>query len=505
MKKVLGTLLLLFVLSLVSGLCWFIHFDPEVSRAPASILSAEELSTLNPVEAHDYATKYLRNVHFFADNEGMQVGIGFFDFWKKLRKIPLAGERFQEHFETRWGILFDEKGMPVGVQDVNYKDQHLSIIQCSACHFGKAYGEIIPGLGNKNMDISAFVEDATSFKPGVKAQYKLAFGKNAEFSEEVYSEVDKKVNLFFKRLTDPKVVNETQGLIPVGIVRASFYPDPFNLPEGYSKSQAKIPHLWGYGEKRKYGSFHDGFGDASIGAWAASLPYVAGQRPQTILKKSYVEKLKLTEEVMAYLQPPKYPLPIDKEAAERGENIFTNKCATCHRTYEKTPEGFAVYKTPVPIKIDVVKTDRDLFDGTTPYFVKRIESSPLASIIKFSPSYLKMPPSYLAPRLEGIWARFPYLHNGSVPTLDDLLKNENERPAAFDLYHAGEIDGFDKNLVGLRRVPRSREETEVLIRRAQGGDHSIYWIGRKGHSNTGHRFFLEKQDRKDVIEYLKTL
>ena len=38
---------------------------------------------------------------------------------------------------------------------------------------------------------------------------------------------------------------------------------------------------------------------------------------------------------------------------------------------------------------------------------------------------------YVARPLEGIWATAPYLHNGSVPTLDDLLKPEAERPVCF--------------------------------------------------------------------------
>lgn len=35
---------------------------------------------------------------------------------------------------------------------------------------------------------------------------------------------------------------------------------------------------------------------------------------------------------------------------------------------------------------------------------------------------------YIAPPLDGVWATAPYLHNGSVPTLEDLL-NSPQRPA----------------------------------------------------------------------------
>ena len=33
--------------------------------------------------------------------------------------------------------------------------------------------------------------------------------------------------------------------------------------------------------------------------------------------------------------------------------------------------------------------------------------------------------------LDGIWLRAPYLHNGSVPTLRDLLRPPDERPVVF--------------------------------------------------------------------------
>ena len=36
---------------------------------------------------------------------------------------------------------------------------------------------------------------------------------------------------------------------------------------------------------------------------------------------------------------------------------------------------------------------------------------------------------YIAVHLDGIWLRAPYLHNGSVPTLADLLKPVSERPS----------------------------------------------------------------------------
>src|SRR5262245_24595195 len=40
-------------------------------------------------------------------------------------------------------------------------------------------------------------------------------------------------------------------------------------------------------------------------------------------------------------------------------------------------------------------------------------------------------PGYVAEPRRGLWLNGPYLHNGSVPTLRDLLEPPAQRPAAF--------------------------------------------------------------------------
>src|SRR6185503_10387173 len=42
---------------------------------------------------------------------------------------------------------------------------------------------------------------------------------------------------------------------------------------------------------------------------------------------------------------------------------------------------------------------------------------------------------YVATELTGLWLKGPYLHNGSVPTLRDLLNPSGERPKTFHRGH----------------------------------------------------------------------
>ena len=99
---------------------------------------------------------------------------------------------------------------------------------------------------------------------------------------------------------------------------------------------------------------------------------------------------------------------------------------------------------------------------------------------------------YVAPPLDGIWLRAPYLHNGSVPSLTDLLKSPDQRPTAFyrgyDVYNPDKggfvTAGVDAEKVGFR-----------------------YDTSIRGNSNQGHLYGtdLPTDDKNALVEYLKTL
>jgi hypothetical protein len=105
--------------------------------------------------------------------------------------------------------------------------------------------------------------------------------------------------------------------------------------------------------------------------------------------------------------------------------------------------------------------------------------------------------SYKARSLNGIWATAPYLHNGSVPTLYDLLlpkrgpkdsANGEYRP---DKFQVGSRE-FDPDKVGLI---------------SSGHSAFTFDTSQRGNSNAGHTYGtgLDKENRLDLLEYLKSL
>ncbi|BCE03553.1 di-heme-cytochrome C peroxidase [Marinicellulosiphila megalodicopiae] len=117
--------------------------------------------------------------------------------------------------------------------------------------------------------------------------------------------------------------------------------------------------------------------------------------------------------------------------------------------------------------------------------------------------------AYKGRALNGIWATAPYLHNGSVPTLYDLLlpKKLDTDPAEGEYRPDEFVVGsreFDANRVGFK---------------SKDYDGSAFITTRVGDMNTGHEYgagktaqnngevlpALSEKERWDLIEYLKTL
>ena len=107
------------------------------------------------------------------------------------------------------------------------------------------------------------------------------------------------------------------------------------------------------------------------------------------------------------------------------------------------------------------------------------------SIAAKAPATLK----YKAAPLAGIWATAPYLHNGSVPNLYELLLPANQRTTRF---YVGNRE-FDPTKVGY--VTSEGEGTTLL-------DTTL-----PGNSNEGHDTYgvFSEEERWQLVEYMKSL
>jgi hypothetical protein len=95
--------------------------------------------------------------------------------------------------------------------------------------------------------------------------------------------------------------------------------------------------------------------------------------------------------------------------------------------------------------------------------------------------------------LDGVWLRAPYLHNGSVPTLRDLLEPPEHRPRSFyrgyDVYDPNKV-GFVSDVAGENGRAHFRFDTTL-----------------PGNHNGGHLYGVDlpEAEKDAVVEYMKTL
>jgi len=182
------------------------------------------------------------------------------------------------------------------------------------------------------------------------------------------------------------------------------------------------------------------------------------------------------------LQAPTYPLPIDTALAETGAVIYGSQCATCH--------AVGGTRTGSVIPLAEIGTDRQRFDAWTSAAADAYNAYGEGHDWTFSA--FRKTGGYAALPLDGVWLTAPYLHNGSVPTLADLLEPVDARPKQFwtgsDLYDAMRV-GFVTQGLEAQRTGAPRNVT------------------RPGDSNVGHTYgtTLSPDEKRALLEYLKTL
>lgn len=449
------------------------------------------------LESAKHAEDTLRQLHFFHKGRGMHLMpnlIEALDKYRAATQLPPVKSMIQD----RWGFNLVDKEI-VGIFSESYSGFQVGVLGCVGCHSGRAAGRFIVGLGNKNIDVYQIGADLVK----VQSLYKTALRRNPSSSDQdSYEQITNQSMTFAQRLTNPQDKNLTRGLVPVSIIRRWFYdnqgvPAPLDMGRG----QVKVPTFWGYKLKRQLGQFSDGFGNGVLPGWGAAVELIGGQLPERV--RDYEKKLSHAEDILGDLLPPKYPFEINNALSTAGKSVFVKTCARCHGSYERDELDLPIFEAPRWIPIHTVKTDDERLQGNTAGFLSLIDKNPLNDIIQTT----QLGPGYIAPKLYGIWARFPYLHNASVPSLCDLLLPPEKRPEVFSLKDSGEEYRYDKSCIGLRKPATESSEARLLLKRAQLHDRSVFWTKRTGHSSQGHAFGLNlsQSDRTSLLEYLKTL
>lgn len=202
------------------------------------------------------------------------------------------------------------------------------------------------------------------------------------------------------------------------------------------------------------------------------------------------------------LRAPLYKRPIDDQLAAAGKEIFEDTCAGCHGTYGEDPLDDDSDDYPnLIIPLDVIGTDPAVaeiavINGEGFELYNASFYGQIAPAIADDPLV-----GYVAPPLDGVWATAPFLHNGSVPTIELVLDSE-ARPTYWRRVDYDDTN-FDEEALGWPYVEVDTPQAEA----PEADRKHIYDTTYYSQSNAGHTFGddLTDDERRAVIEYLKTL
>jgi mono/diheme cytochrome c family protein len=194
-----------------------------------------------------------------------------------------------------------------------------------------------------------------------------------------------------------------------------------------------------------------------------------------------LESLDRMEAWMRDVPPPAYPFAVDSALVSEGAAVFERECATCH--------AFGGSRTGTVIDVGEVGTDDRRVRSWTAAGAAAMNA--VAEGTEADVDGFRKTTGYVAVPLDGIWLRAPYLHNGSIPTLEALLTLPAERPSSF-------IRGYDVyDPIGVGFVATG-------ARASAEGFHFDTTL--PGNGNQGHTYgtTLPNESKRSLIEFLKT-
>ena len=252
----------------------------------------------------------------------------------------------------------------------------------------------------------------------------------------------------------------------------------FGFPDDSTIGTVDLPQVWNQKPRESMYLHWDG-NNNKIHERNYAAAMAVGATPESVLPPSFN---RVTNWLLGH-KAPAWPWALDQAKVAQGKPVWEANCASCH-DFGRTDTG------QVTTNIDQL--------GTDPHRLNSFTTGLVAAFHTF-----KKPPfdfgayrktqSYSNTPTDGIWLRAPYLHNGSVPTLWDMLQPPEKRPQVF----ITGSDVYDPVNVGF--VTSGAQ--------AKASADFTYDTRLEGNHNSGHLYgtTLSDDDKRALIEFMKTL
>ncbi len=480
---------------------------------------------LNPRDLGTPVTYASDEDHFKYGSMGGEVEMGVpYVIWQTLPKMfadLLPGEGLQS-----LGFLYEkdengrDKDLPIGVSKRRVQGIDRVFLNCAVCHVGtvrdtpEGARRIYVGMPSNNMDLEKFERFlfACVIDERFTADRVLAQMDHFGYREDALNRALLKF-VAIDRMRSRTLLLRQRFLSfidrepPTGPGRVDTFSPPkvlFNFPMGKLPEQewigtCDLPSIWNQRQREGMQLHWDG-NNTSVEERNRSAAFGSGARPATLDRPAM-------KRTAGWLRDEAKPGPfpagkIDVALAAKGQPLYARYCAECHGKSGTDFSGDYVGKVT---DITQIGTDRHRLDSYT-RDVAANQNLLYAAYPEERFSHFRKTNGYANQPLDGIWLRAPYLHNGSVPTLRDLLEPAVQRPKTFfrgyDVYDFTRA-GFISNVAAEKGRPFFPYDTAV-----------------KGNGNAGHEDAADGSsplpaplrygtslpaDEKDaIVEYLKT-
>jgi mono/diheme cytochrome c family protein len=305
-----------------------------------------------------------------------------------------------------------------------------------------------------------------------------------------------------------------------------------NLPINHNRGFSKIPAV--FNEEQHVWSQFDGSIRDHV-ARSALAAMTAGATPDSLDQPELSHNIKAAAHHTRHLRGPTFAayfgVQPDGERARRGAKVYDDHCSKCHGRpapgggWEYDPDRYSadggVFDPDDPgpqhgrlVTTKVIGTDPERahfrYGDIMPFqlwrrFTYKTELGhpyeekggyPVVNTLEFRREDIRYSGGYVNTPIDSVFARAPYLHNASVPTLAQLI-NLRKRP---EVFYRGGRDPYDARDVGL------------LVGEKEDATHYYKFDTRlPGNSNAGHDYPWKYRGTGwdegallDLLEYLKT-
>lgn len=465
--------------------------------------------------------------HFMYGSIGSEIASGI-PYWVFKALPELYKEKLGPNGYRRFGFLYesDTAELPIGFSRRIVQGVELVWLNCAVCHVG-TYRETntgetkyLIGAPSNNLRLFEFIRFLRQV--GVDSKFNAdnvltainsdAVGGNFNFLEEAFYRLvvvnrvrqgllnfDRQLNFMDRQLDwGPGRVDTFN---PYKAIQFNFPMGKDHISDTALNASSDYPSIWRQRPRQGMRLHWDG-NNPSVAERNLSAALGAGVTPATVDRES----LKRLERWLMDLAPHPYPRKheIDekneavRQVLNEGRDLYARYCADCHglglggKRYDyDTARHTRLGRVE---RLEHIGTDRGRWESYTENFAAA--QNLLYAGYPWRFKNFRKTVGYANQPLDGIWARSPYLHNGAVPTLRDLLEPSDKRPGKW--YRGNDVFDFEK--VGYRYDGKGESKDSLFLY-----DTSLPGNSNRGHEGAAYGTELEPREKDAIVQYMKTL